>query len=203
MRIITLFFLLGILCISTSLNAQDPDFGDAPDGVIAYPSSGVIGHFPTCSNLIHGTISGTFPMHFGDTSSVDTDSSGNGGDCNFTSYDIDECFNDGDAGLMFPDVYTIVNNQVVPCPNCDGGTFGSPNTSLTWGTDLDIIVYNPINPTHVVEAYVNILFDWDQNGKWDASEHVLKDFLIPETLPVALSSFNPPSFMAGPNAGLI
>ena len=74
------------------------DFGDAPEGVLAYPASGVTGQFPTLINVgpatwvEHTNFGGWFgPM-------VDFESDGNAGIPSFNPYDADETFQDGDAG---------------------------------------------------------------------------------------------------------
>jgi hypothetical protein len=92
------------------------DFGDAPEGALAYPSTGVTGAFPTCMNV---TIAGwvqhdNFGTWFGP--SFDLEPDGNAGLCpGFAPYDNDECFGDGDAGLIMPEPYTIRGGIVVPC----------------------------------------------------------------------------------------
>ena len=87
------------------------DFGDAPEGAnaIAYPSTTVMGSFPTCITVgPAGYIQHGFGENwawFGPLVDVETD--GNAGSCPgcFPTYDDDECFNDGDAGLIMPDSY--------------------------------------------------------------------------------------------------
>jgi len=92
------------------------EFGDAPEEALAYPSTGVTGAFPTCKNV---TISGwiqhnNFGTWFGPGFDMEPD--GNHGLCpGFAPYDNDECFQDGDAGLIRPQPYTIQGGAVVPC----------------------------------------------------------------------------------------
>jgi hypothetical protein len=47
--------VLSALCLSATIEglpgvavAQSGDWGDAPEGVLAYPQLGVLGQFPTC-----------------------------------------------------------------------------------------------------------------------------------------------------------
>jgi hypothetical protein len=99
------------------------DFGDAPEGALAYPATGVSGAFPTCMNV---TIAGwiqhdNFGTWFGP--GFDFESDGNAGLCpGFAPYDNDECFQDGDAGLILPQAYTIQGGIVVPCVSSGGSS---------------------------------------------------------------------------------
>jgi hypothetical protein len=93
-----------------------PEFGDAPEGALAYPATGVIGAFPTCKDV---TTAGwvqhyNFGAWFGP--GFDREPDGNHGLCpGFAPYDNDECFQDGDAGLIMPQPYTIQGGVVAPC----------------------------------------------------------------------------------------
>ena len=83
------------------------DYGDAPEGVLAYPSTGQSGAFPSCKSTGPALFAehNNFGAWFGPA--IDLDSEGNGGLCpGFAPYDNDECFNDGDAGLLTPPAYT-------------------------------------------------------------------------------------------------
>ena len=62
------------------------------------------------------------------------------------------------------------------------------------------------------EVYVNILFDWDQDGKWQGSaqcpdgpvpEHVLVNFPVPAGYSGPLSALRPPNFKIGPLGGYV
>jgi len=56
---------------------------------------------------------------------VDLETDGNAGLCPgcFSTYDDDECFNDGDAGLIMPGSYTIdASDTVIPCPGVTAGS---------------------------------------------------------------------------------
>ena len=187
------------------------DFGDAPEGSLAYPAMGVLGMFPTCMMIgpamwIQHTNFGAF---FGP--SVDFEPDGNGGLCPmFSPYDIDECFADGDAGLMFPPSYTIVGVVEVPCPNATAGSLGIACKAASWGANVDIMVAN-VMPGGTT-GYVNVLMDWDQNGMWGggstcplgfAPEHVLVDFPVPNGFFAPLSVLGPPPFLIGPNPGYV
>ncbi len=200
-------------CASASL-ANTGEWGDAPEGALAYPSTGVVGMFPTCANvplagfIWHGPLGWA---SFGP--SFDFESEGNAGLCSsFTPYDADECFADSDAGLIQPAAWTIMGANVVPCQ--DAGGFLGPACSVgTWGstpTDaVDIFVINnmPVN------GYLNVLMDWNQDGKWGGSsscgggsfalEHVLQNFLVPMGFAGPVSLLAPPSFTIGPNGGFV
>jgi hypothetical protein len=183
------------------------DFGDAPEGSLAYPDLGVIGQFPTCINV--GSPS-SYIQHFLGSSyfgnAVDNEQEGNAGNCPVfdpDTYNMDECFQDGDAGLIKPSPFTISgpvgSEQVVPCQN-PGSSLGTICKLLNWGSDIDINVTGT--------GYVNVLVDWNRDGQWTnaltycgsnvVSEHVLQNFYITTPTMVPLSNFTPPSFRAGP-----
>ncbi|HNS17896.1 MAG TPA: dockerin type I repeat-containing protein [Bacteroidales bacterium] len=188
------------------------DFGDAPEGVPAYPVSGVIGQFPTCTTILpSGIVQHTnFGAWFGPL--VDFESDGNAGLCpGFAPYDADECQGDGDAGLLVPGAFTLAGLPpvVVPCPQSGATPLGNTCTTAQWGPNIDMQVQNlcPSGLPH----FVNVLIDWDQNGQWGggspcpggliASEHVLVNFPVPNGYNGPLSGLQPPSFLIGPNAG--
>lgn len=201
------------VCGGRSALGQAADYGDAPDKVLAYPDSGILGGFPTCrapttaTNWVQHNQSGA---HFGGSRDVEVD--GNAGACaSFSPYDNDECFADGDAGLMFPPAYTIAgaagSERVVLCTP-PGGWLGAPCQSAVWGANVDIVVVNNMN----AGAFVNVLADWDRNGVWagnavcppagaPAPEHVLVNFPVPPGFNGPLSALQPPAFAMGPNAG--
>jgi len=192
------------------------EYGDAPEGGIAYPSTGLIGEFPTCRSIgpaawIQHNIE-TPNLYFGD--SADSELDGNAGACPncFPPYDRDECYNDGDAGLLIQAPYTIRLNaisalEVVPCSGT-ATTLGSVCNSVDWGVQIDMMITNATDR----DAYVNVLMDWDQNGKWaygtpcmgsTAAEHVLKNFPVPAGFAGQLSALNPPGFQLGRWPGYI
>ncbi len=204
--------------ITGGYQQQDKDYGDAPESsagavVLAY-SDGTAGAFPTCINvgpagsyIEHGLGWG----HFGDSSVAvawDFELDGNGGLCpNFAPYDNDECFQDGDSGLIFPEPYTLVGGMEVPCPNSNGTPLGLICQNATWGADIDIWVENFMP----VDAWVNVLVDWDRDGKWaggsvcpdstTAPEWVLVNWPLPVGFVGPLSITAPPGFLIGPNPG--
>ncbi|MBA1340547.1 MAG: hypothetical protein C5S40_00175 [ANME-2 cluster archaeon] len=200
-----------LLKVDTAGVIYETEYGDAPDSTIAYPSNGVIGNFPTCMNV---PASGFVQhMNFGAIlgPAVDFEPEGNGGLCSsFVPYDNDECFNDGDAGLLFPDPYTIQGGVVVLCPNSVGTALGNTCTQAVWGTNLDIHVQN--NMPNQTVGYFNVLFDWNMNGAWGdiaqcptaaAPEHVVQNFLVPNGFNGPISGIIPPNFLIGPNGGYV
>ncbi len=213
--------------VDATLRSRDyPEWGDAPEGanppVVAYPSTGVPGSFPTCLRvdpanfLRHWMTMGWFGPTW------DSEGDGNAANCfntpSFPPYDADECFADGDAGLMIPDAYTIVGpvppGTVVPCVtpivNADLGIICQ---AAVWGVDVDIWVTN--NMPSSWTAFVNVLADWDHNGGWGGSsmcpgvglapEHVLVNFPVPNQYSGPLSGVIPPPlpFLIGPNPGYV
>ena len=191
----------------------DHDFGDAPEGVLAYPATGVIGQFPTCIQVGPATWVNHFNFGAGFGPAVDFENDGNAGLCPVfspTSYDADECFSDGDAGLIKPSAFTIQNNQVVSCPNSGTQSLANICSVVMWGQNIDIHVVN--NMPNQAPGYVNVLMDWNQDGTWAGSsncsgsnvpEHVLVDFPVPNGFNGPLSALNPPSFSSGPNQGYV
>lgn len=184
------------------------EYGDAPEGqyAIAYPSLGVAGNFPTCITVLPaGWVQHfNFGAWFGPSFDMELD--GNGGLCPqcFPPYDQDECFNDGDAGLIFPEAFTIDNSiNVVPCPGCTGTPLGIPGQTAVWGVDIDIEAHNHM-PSNW-EGYFNLIVDWNQNGAWgDPGEHVVVNFWpIPNPFDGPISALGPPSFVIGPNPGYV
>ncbi len=197
--------------ITSEDQPQDLDYGDAPEGAsaMAYPSTMTPGSFPTCascgpaSHIEHGLGWARFEFHPPAGPGRDAESDGNAGLCPtcFPTYDDDECFLDGDAGLMFPEPYTIdAGGAVVPCPAGSGTPLRMTGQSAVWGTDIDIRVVNNMP----VDGYVNVLMDWDQDGDWGTlAEHVLRDFMVPMGYIGPLSGLFPPSFTVGSNPGYV
>ncbi len=195
-----------------------PDFGDAPEGALAYPSSGVIGTFPTCGMSYFVAHGFTDPPIACFGLMVDFEFDGNAGICpnfNPNQYDQDECFNDGDAGLIKPEPYTIQgavgSEAVVPCPAGNGTALGNTCQQAKWGTDIDILVHKKIVSSDY--DFVNVLVDWNQDGQWggastcpggaSASEHVLQNFPVPKGHNGPLSALGPADFTIGPNSGYV
>ena len=185
--------------ISIGVDVVAGELGDAPEGVIAYPLSGVFGQFPTCLGGPNGHVlhAGNLGAQFGP--SVDLEGNGNADLCNFSQYDNDECGrNDGDSGLMIADAYTITPNlNIEPCDLVQTQALGQPCQRLVWGVDLDIWIEN-----HQADPrWVNAVFDWDNNGHWGewvtcangdtGNEHALVDFPIPGGYVGPLSALGP------------
>jgi len=195
----------------------DRDFGDAPEGVLAYPSSGILGLFPTCVGV--GPASwiehDTKWLYFGPR--VDIEADGNGGICpafNPNTYDQDESTTDGDAGLLKPRAYTIKGSVgsegVYPLIFTGLESVGSTCLIAIWGVNIDIEVHNQRPDGR--DAYVNLLIDWNQDGKWEGAsrcdsgnvpEHALVNFLVPNGYSGPLSALAPPNFQLGPFPGYI
>jgi hypothetical protein len=215
--------LLVLALVPQPLRAQLADWGDAPEGVTAYPSTGVTGAFPTCltipigAYITHGTVPPQWTF-FGPME--DYEPEGNAGNCTntppFPPYDLDECFQDGDAGLTRPQPYTIVGGTVVPCPNSTGTPLQDTCQFAVWGTNIDILVVNSGNPN--APGYINVLFDWNQNGIWGdvdtcyiggvpglVPEHVLTNLYLPMGYAGGLSGLLPPGsgFVVGSNRGYV
>ncbi len=186
------------------------EYGDAPEGPnhFAYPASGVLGAFPTCVTcgpalwIQHNNFGAWFGL------SYDFEFEGNAGWCpgGYPPYDMDEGFQDGDAGLMIPEPYTIDNTlNIVPFPGWTGTALGTTGQNAVWGVDIDMWVHNTM-PNHepYLQAYVNILMDWNQNGAWtEPGEHVLVNYVIPALYIGPMSALTPPpaNIGIGPNAG--
>jgi hypothetical protein len=200
-----------LIQVDTAGMVEDTEYGDAPDGVLAYPASGIFGNFPTCMNVAAtGHVS---HFNFGAVlgPSVDFENEGNAGLCpSFTPYDNDECFSDGDAGLLFPDPFTIQGGVVVTCPASVGTGLGNTCTTAIWGANVDITVTN--NMPNQTIGYMNVLFDWNQDGDWgdvvscpggSVPEHALQNFAIPNGYSGPLSGLVPPNFVIGPNPGYV
>jgi hypothetical protein len=191
-----------------SFSQELREFGDAPEGVIAYPSTGLIGAFPTCINVGPGgfVLHNNFGAYF---LTFDFEMDGNAGLCpGFSPYDMDECFGDGDAGLLFPEPFTIVNNVIQPCPGFTGAAMGVPCQVIVWGQLVDINVVN-FMPNMAI-GWTNVIIDWNQNGVWGdiltcpsgpCPEHVLINHPVMNGFSGPLSLTGPPNFLAGPVAG--
>ncbi len=195
----------------------DRDFGDAPEGVVAYPSLGVRGLFPTCVGVGPAAWvehESTGSLYFGPK--VDRERDGNAGKCpTFTpdTYNQDEAMQDNDAGLISPRAYTIrgtVGHEEVRALIFSGlEAFGNACYIAQWGVTIDIEVHN--NTRNV--AYFNLLMDWNHDGKWEKSsfcdqttevpEHVVVNFRVPAGYNGPLSELVPPDFQIGPEAGYV
>jgi hypothetical protein len=146
--------------------------------------------------------------YFGPT--LDSENDGNAGNCpTFPPYDADECWSDGDAGLMMPTAFTIdALLNYVSCTPPPTSSLGPVCTRAYWGLNVDIQVTN--NSTS--DRWVNVLMDWDQNGAWQgtqpcptgvAPEHVLVNLWVPPGYSGPLSLLSPVSFLIGPFPGYV
>jgi hypothetical protein len=195
------------------------DFGDAPECALAYLVPPVVGNFPTCTN--NGP-AGSFIRHAGNYEAlfgefVDYESEGNANWCpqfSPNTYNMDECWLDGDAGLIMPKAYTIVgaigSETVVPCTDGPTKLWRTCKMGI-WGANVDILVTN--NLPAGATAYVNLLVDWNQDGQWGgvspcqgnlaAPEHALVNFPVPNGYSGPLSALSPPNFRIGPKSNYV
>ncbi len=196
------------------------DYGDAPEGAIAYPSTGVLGAFPTCrSSGPAGYIrhSGNMGSFLGNK--VDHETDGNAGSCSASKvFDQDELCYEADSGLWAPDAFTLRDSagviQVVPlCAEFAGTALGEPCEVAKWGRNINLYYYTDHVPGG---AFINVLIDWNQDGSWGGSsvctsaetprytdEHVLKNFPVPGGTAGHLSLLNPSDFSIGPHSGFV
>ncbi len=193
------------------------EYGDAPEGVLAYPGTGVIGQFPTCREvgpagfIRHGN-SDTRKLGF----AVDFETDGNAGLCPGFSgqYDQDEWYNyffpsGSDDGLRKPQMAYSIHGE----PGSEfvlsrgpAHALGESCQEAQWGRDMEVN-FNASSEG----AYMNILIDWNQDGRWGGSsscsgtssaEHVLVNFpLTPDSR--NLRDLSPPPFYIGPNPGYV
>jgi len=148
------------VCLQNDVEGDVFEFGDAPEMALAYPSLGITGIFPTCMNepvagfIAHQDGSAWFGPQF------DYEPEGNAGFCptfNPDTYNQDECFNDGDAGLIVPDGFTItgpVGSEVVqPCTGANGIPLGYTCQNAEWGVEIDIDLHNYIPSGEQAESF--------------------------------------------------
>lgn len=188
-------------------SGQAGEYGDAPEGSLAYPANGVIGEFPTCIAVLPAG----FVFHAASGRSylgpfVDYEGDGNATSCPPPPYDLDECAAapGNDAGLLFPTALSLTPlGTVTVCPNAPPGGWTGCFVAK-WGADVDITATN----NTADDRYVNVLVDWDEDGKWTTAqqtcpqgnvveEHVLVDFVVPPGFSGALSALGPPDFTIG------
>jgi len=212
-----LAFLLLIPSLALAQNPGLGDWGDAPEGALAYPSLGVAGLFPTCFGgpagyIWHAPNPDAFNMYFG--FSADHELDGNAGFCPAPPYERDECWGpfDGDGGLAIPDPFTIDNgNQVVPCGQQPPASLGTVCSTITLsvGGPFEANIVNNTN----LPGFVNVIFDWNQDGRWGGGAQCAVGGMVPEhaivNLPVPpfyvgpLSGLNPGPITIGPNPGYV
>jgi len=211
---------LAFVIDGSSTQPDELEYGDAPEGGIAYPSLGVTGAFPTCITIglqgyVEHDLSWPTGSYFGP--SVDGETDGDASLCPppgcFPSYDDDECYQDGDAGLVnfagLADSFTIDSTiTVVPCVQGEEQPLGTVCQMATWGVDIDIDIVETADDR---DSYVNVLADWNRSGEWsgasdciaiqDAPEHVLVNWRVPDGYVGPLSNLAPPGFLIGPEPG--
>ncbi|HMB68745.1 MAG TPA: FlgD immunoglobulin-like domain containing protein, partial [bacterium] len=213
-----LLLFVALLAAAASAQPGHPgpgDWGDAPEGALAYPSIGVVGLFPSCFGgpagfIWHGNPGPPVDMYWGFT--VDDELDGNAGICPPPPYEMDECWGpfDGDGGLAIPDTHTINAGLVVPCgqqpPRALGTTCQVLN--LVPGGPLEANIVNNSG----VPGYVNVLIDWDQSGTWGGQslcagaptpEHVIQNLPVPPFYAGPLSGLAPGPVQVGPRDGYV
>lgn len=143
---------------------EGAELGDAPDGVPAYAGGFSIGKFPTCVSGVNGSIwhNSSSGMMFGPSLTFESD--GNHDNCWFNPYDNDERWNDGNAGLIVPEPYSLTPGGVSVVALGPGlrPDLGPACGLVNWGTDIDI----QVNNTSPNPAFVNVLFDWNHDAQW-------------------------------------
>jgi PKD repeat protein len=224
-----------LLYVADPGDRQHRDYGDAPDGILAYPSSGVIGNFPTCGpepaeSITHGNAEGRFDMYLSQDRRIPTiELSGNRGYCGVLwNMDDDDGLRDAIFDWSELITYTIEGSPgsetiVREFPRCEShdvedekASIGRPCQIGRWG---EIINFHWVNNTdRERDAYINVLIDWNQNGRWgglvacgsglgEADEHVLKNFRTNRSPHNGFLSFDdselPPDFRFGPNEGYL
>ncbi|HPG38756.1 MAG TPA: T9SS type A sorting domain-containing protein [bacterium] len=182
------------------------EYGDAPEGVMAYPDLGIIGQFPTLRSagpagyIRHGSAGEMFLGY-----EIDYETDGNEGDAapDDDPWDTDEGLNDRradvviytDVGMTDPVIYTIIGDEGAEryWPNSitkTRGVLGEPGEPVEWGDDKLDMVYHVIAEKG---AYLNVLIDWNQDGEWGGHyrwidgfnenftpEHIIQNFYIPQ-----------------------
>jgi hypothetical protein len=217
-------------------SAIEYDFGDAPEGDTAYINPVVIGNFPTCTQVgPNGFIRHNqqlLGVFFGGY--VDTELDGNAGNCPTfgpNQYNLDECgtfpyiipptsppsLGNADEGLIMP----MPNSLVLQPGNyitCGTGARQALDTVChlaQWGQDIDIWI--DFTQGYDSEAFLNIWFDWNQDGDWNDTvqchgtnvfEHAIynsqigyRPFLGPAS--TLQPPFVLPPIQVGPNSGYV
>jgi flagellar hook capping protein FlgD/GEVED domain-containing protein len=242
LRWAALFFLLWLIALPTPGRATDVDgpddcqnfpvdFGDAPEGVQAYP--GVIGHFPTCSApTAPGTIEsaclppGPLPGPTGFVAHVHTAATG----ANYwlgcalpgvPPYGIDG-ENDGkvnDTGGPTSACNPAIN---VDCfETAFGMTFGQDecygSTDAGVASPISFSTCAPSNVTFTVSycgtavktVTLNVLVDWNQDGDWNDNFQGCAGVCVSEwavqnaqiRLQPGCNTITSPTFISGPTPG--
>jgi hypothetical protein len=211
------------------------DFGDAPEAVAAYPSA-LLGHFPTC---IGGTVPGTQEVQCGNPASPPPQITGYvrhyspaqdpiqywlGCGDQLTSWGIDREV-DGKMNQAPLGTSSFCNQAVMPdCAESPWG--GPPFVQDECFGDLDAGVPSPVAlgqctmsqvqyqayscAAAPVQAYLNVLVDWNQDGDWNdliscssisqcAPEWAVQN--APVMLSPGCASYATPPFRVGPTPG--
>lgn len=186
------------------------EWGDAPEGAPAYPALGVAGLFPTCYGGPVGFVfhANQMPMAwFG--ASMDPELDGNAGFCPQPPYEMDECWGaaDGDGGLVNTSTFTIFQNNIQQCSSGPYDPIAPACAVVQWGAAIDMRVSNLSGN----DALINVLFDWDQDGRWGGQvlcpgggpvpEHAIINLPVPDGYVGLLSGLSPGPLLVGPNAG--
>lgn len=213
------------------VSGNDADYGDAPDSSLAYPATGRMGYFPTCSKpiavgdhyILHER-AGQYDLYFGYSGGQPTtEMDGNHGFCGCSAFTR---FNkDVDEGLLMVRPYTITGPEgaetVVEDPafgmpgdwDAKARVIGTVCGTARWGEDIDLAIVNRTTDP----VYINALFDWNQNGRWGDTltcgesgetvlEHALRNFEINATgasSGIRAWGFDPPDFRIGPHSGYV
>ena len=186
------------------------EYGDAPEGAPAYPALGVAGQFPTCFGGPAGYVrhANLLPLAwFG--LGMDPEPDGNAGFCPTPPYEMDECWGpaDADGGLVNTSTFTIFQGNVQPCDPGPYDPIAPPCSVVPWGGALDMMVSNLSG----ADAMINVLFDWNQDGRWNGQvlcpgggpvrEHAIWNLPVPNGYVGLLSGLSPGALEVGPNAG--
>ena len=172
------------------------DFGDAPEGIAAYPT-GVVGHFPTCltptapgtMEIACGTANSSFPGLTGyvEHSPAATDpvrywlGCGNGTTAT-PGVDSEIDGKVSTPGFLPADISTCNPNLLVDCiepawggamlfgqDECYGDLDAALTSPLSFAAcSLSVFRYTASNCTSAsVQAYLNVLVDWNHDGDWN------------------------------------
>jgi len=197
-----------LIYIADPAESNYRDWGDAPDGVTAYPGdTAVTGAFPTCGadGVRHGNESGQTWMYFGPQDCRPSiEPGGNRGYC-ASAYNLDE-----DNGLRLTDSYTLEGppgeeRVALEDSSIRRGhkSIGYSGSLARWRTSLDMYWTNNMPE----DAYVNVLIDWNRNGRWEPyDEQILTNFPVPTGSATGLFSPDrerPPNFHIDPNPGYV
>jgi hypothetical protein len=214
--------------IKGDCNINYRDFGDAPEGIPAY-TSGLIGHFPTCT---FGSPPGTQELECGAALSTppavtgyvvntalaaDTDHFWLGCPTGAVDSEADGKVSPGGGSI------SICNDGPVDCVEAIGGLlfgqdecYGDPDAGLSTFVSfarcsLQAVPMNVYNCSdHQVSMYLNMLVDWNQDGDWNdnvlcfqnkicAPEWVVKNVTF--MLAPGCNVITSPKFQVGPNEG--